>query len=48
MNNKSLKAIALVSLFAVSLAATAATSFAPKDTNAKEIRKDWIILPSRG
>ncbi|SCY02799.1 hypothetical protein SAMN05192588_0798 [Nonlabens sp. Hel1_33_55] len=48
MNNKSLKAIALVSLFAVSLAATAATSFAPETTNAKKIDKRWIIIPSRG
>lgn len=48
MNNKSLKAIALVSLFAVSLAATAATSFAPEDTNAKKIDKAWIILPTHG
>jgi len=48
MNNKSLKAIALVSLFAVSLAATAATSFAPETTNAKKIDKRDIIIPSRG
>ena len=48
MNNKSLKAIALVSLFAVSLAATAATSFAPETPNAKKIDKSWIKLPSRG
>ncbi len=48
MNNKSLKAIALVSLFAVSLAATAATSFAPQDTDGKTIDKAWIKIPSRG
>ena len=48
MKNNSIKAIALVSLFAVSLAATAATSFAPEDTNGKKIDKAWIILPSRG
>ncbi|WP_194852698.1 hypothetical protein [Nonlabens antarcticus] len=48
MNNKSLKAIALVSLFAVSLTATAVTSFAPETTNAKKIEKAKIRIPSRG
>ena len=48
MNNKSIKAIALVSLFAVSLAASATSSFAPEDSNGKEIKKAWIIVPSNG
>jgi propanediol dehydratase small subunit len=47
MNNKSLKAIALLSVFAVSLAATA-VQLTPETTNEQKIRKDWIIVPSRG
>jgi hypothetical protein len=48
MNNKSLKAIALVSLFTVSLVATAVTSFTPEITNAKKIDKRDIKIPSHG
>lgn len=55
MNNKSLKAVALLALFTVSLAATAATQFTPeKKETTKElkyeklIRKDAIKRPSKG
>jgi len=51
MKNKSLKAMALLALFTVSIAASAATQFAPEkkaDKNEKSIDKRNIKVPTWG